>query len=103
MCKAVLLGANTSNVAGGSSWATPCEVNQKKRHLPLRQLFGRVRNRLSRLKPRWMMSPLAVSTYLESPEFQFDVVIFDEASQAFPWDAIGAVDTSRGEEFDVFV
>ena len=38
-----------------------------------------------------MMSPLAVSTYLESPEFQFDVVIFDEASQVLPWDAIGAI------------
>jgi hypothetical protein len=54
------------------------EVNQKKRHLPLRPLFGRVPNRLVRLKPCWMMSPLAVSTDLESPEFQFDVVIFDE-------------------------
>ncbi len=69
----------------------PAEVNKKKRHLPLRQLFGRVPNRLVRLKPCLMMSPLAVSTYLESPEFQFDVVIFDEASQVLPWDAIGAV------------
>ena len=34
------------------------------------------------------MSPLAVSTDLESPEFQFDVVIFDEASQVLTWDAI---------------
>ncbi len=42
-----------------------------------------------------MMSPLAVSTYLESPEFQSDVVIFDEASQVFPWDAIGAVYRGR--------
>ncbi len=39
-----------------------------------------------------MMSPLAVSTSLASPEFPFDVVIFDEASQVLPWDAIGAVD-----------
>ncbi len=47
-----------------------------------------------------MMSPLAVSTSLESPEFQFDVVIFDEAlfdeaSQVHPWDALGAVDRGR--------
>ena len=42
-----------------------------------------------------MMSPLAVSTYLVSPEFQFDVVIFDEASQVLPWDAIGAVYRGR--------
>ena len=42
-----------------------------------------------------MMSPLAVSTYLESPEFPFDAVIFDEASQVLPWDAIGAVYRGR--------
>ena len=42
-----------------------------------------------------MMSPLAVSTYLESPEFQFDVVIFDEASQVLPWDAFCAVCRGR--------
>ena len=45
-----------------------------------------------------MMSPLAVSPSLESPEFPFDVVIFDVASQVLPWDAIGALDTSRGQE-----
>ncbi len=37
------------------------------------------------------MSPLAVSTSLESPEFPFDGVILDEASQVLPWDAIGAI------------
>ena len=50
-----------------------------------------------------MMSLLAVSAYLESPEFSFDVVIFDEASQVLPWNALGTVDTSCGQEFDVFV
>ena len=38
-----------------------------------------------------MMSPLAVSTYLDSPDLKFDLVIFDEASQVRPFDAIGAV------------
>lgn len=71
------------------------EVNKKRRHLPLRQLFDRVPNLLLRLKPCLMMSPLAVSTYLESQQLQFDVVIFDEASQVLPWDAIGAVYRGR--------
>ena len=48
-----------------------------------------------RLKPCLMMSTLAVSTYLESPEFPFDVALFDEASQVLPWDAIGAVYRGR--------
>ena len=42
-----------------------------------------------------MMSPLAVSTDLESPEFPFDVALFDGASQVFPWNAIGAVYRGR--------
>ena len=68
---------------------------KKGRVMPLRQLLARVPNLLVRLKPCLMMSPLAVSTYLESPEFQFDIVIFDEASQVLPWDAIGAVYRGR--------
>ena len=37
------------------------------------------------------MSPLSVSTYLSSTLNMFDVVVFDEASQVFAWDALGAV------------
>ncbi len=67
------------------------EVNKKKRHLPLRQLFARIPTVLLRLKPCLMMSPLAVSTYLNSREFRFDLVIFDEASQVRPYDAISTI------------
>ena len=42
-----------------------------------------------------MMSPLAVSTYLESPDLRFDLVIFDEASQVRPHEAICAVYRGR--------
>ena len=80
-------------------WRIKCghaaEVYKSSRYLPLRRPFARVPNRLARLKPCLMMSPLAVSTYLESPEFQFDVVIFDKASQVLSWDAIGAVYPGR--------
>lgn len=37
------------------------------------------------------MSPLSVSTFLAKDSVHFDVVIFDEASQIFPQDAIGAI------------
>lgn len=37
------------------------------------------------------MSPLSVSTFLAPNSVHFDVVIFDEASQIFPQDAIGAI------------
>jgi superfamily I DNA and/or RNA helicase len=44
------------------------------------------------------MSPLSVSTFL-APNVEFDVVIFDEASQIFPQDAIGAI--YRGKQLIV--
>ena len=71
------------------------EVNKKKRHLPLRQLFARIPTVLLRLKPCLMMSPLAVSTYLNTREIRFDVVIFDEASQVRPYDAISSIYRGR--------
>ena len=37
------------------------------------------------------MSPLSVSTFLAPDSVHFDVVVFDEASQIFPQDAIGAI------------
>jgi hypothetical protein len=71
------------------------EVNKKRRHLPLRKLFAALPNLLLRLKPCVMMSPLAVSTCLNAPDIQFDLVIFDEASQVRPHDAICAIYRGR--------
>src|SRR5262249_10257593 len=71
------------------------EVQKKRRHLPLRKLFAAIPTILPRLKPCLMMSPLAVSTYLQSADFQFDLVIFDEASQVRPHDAISAIYRGR--------
>jgi len=67
------------------------EIQKKRRQLPLRKLFAEIPSVLQRLKPCIMMSPLSVSTFLQSDELRFDLVIFDEASQVFPWDAMGAI------------
>ncbi|MBN9119121.1 MAG: DUF4011 domain-containing protein [Planctomycetes bacterium] len=75
------------------------EVNKKRRHLPLRHLFAKMPTILPRIKPCLMMSPLAVSTYLDNPDFQFDLVIFDEASQVRPHDAVCAI--YRGKQLVV--
>ncbi|MBA4191340.1 MAG: hypothetical protein C0467_25440 [Planctomycetaceae bacterium] len=71
------------------------EVNKKRRQLPLRELFRQIPTILPRIKPCLMMSPLAVSTYLDTPELNFDVVIFDEASQVRPHDAMCAIYRGR--------
>ena len=51
------------------------------------------------IKPCFLMSPLSVSTFLEPEKIAFDTVVFDEASQIFPQDAIGAI--YRGKQLIV--
>ena len=67
------------------------ELGKKRRIMPLRKLFRQIPNLLLKLKPCLMMSPLSVSYFLETEAYNFDMVIFDEASQIFPEDAIGAI------------
>jgi hypothetical protein len=67
------------------------EAVKKRRQMPLRNLFRAIPNLLFRLKPCMLMSPLSVSQFL-SPELMiFDIIVFDEASQIVPEDAIGAI------------
>lgn len=67
------------------------ELSKKRNIMPLRKLFRTIPNLLLKLKPCLMMSPLSVSYFLEAETYRFDIVIFDEASQIFPQDAIGTI------------
>src|SRR5690606_23674274 len=64
------------------------EIAKKTRHIPVRRLLSGISTMLPRLKPCVLMSPLSVAQYLEATHENFDVVIFDEASQIPVWDAI---------------
>lgn len=75
------------------------EIGKKARHIPVRQLLGRIPKLLPHLKPCVLMSPLSVAQYLEPSHETFDVVIFDEASQIPVWDAVGAI--ARGKQLIV--
>ncbi len=75
------------------------EIAKKRKHKPLRRLFAEIPTVLQRLKPCIMMSPLSVSMFLDTDDIRFDLVIFDEASQVFPWDALGAI--YRGKQLIV--
>ncbi|MFZ4267545.1 DUF4011 domain-containing protein [Streptomyces arboris] len=70
------------------------EGEKKSRHKPVRELLEAARETVSRVKPCFMMSPLTVSRFLPS-DLVFDVVIFDEASQVLPQDAINCVYRGR--------
>jgi very-short-patch-repair endonuclease len=67
------------------------EAHKKSRHLPVRKLFEEIADLLLALKPCMLMSPLSVSQFLHADKVQFDLVIFDEASQICPEDAIVAI------------
>lgn len=79
-------------VAGDSEVATLMrEAYKQSKRLPIRQLFERIPNLLLRLKPCLMMSPISVSQFLNPERLHFDLVIFDEASQICPEDAVGSL------------
>jgi len=67
------------------------EIGKKKRHYPIRKLLNLTAPLFMEIKPCLLMSPLSVSQFLDASKIQFDVVIFDEASQIFSEDAIGAI------------
>ncbi|MDE7100577.1 MAG: hypothetical protein K2O05_01840, partial [Anaeroplasmataceae bacterium] len=67
------------------------EFNKSRRQKPIRLLLEEISSLILTIKPVFLMSPLSVSTYLKSELNMFDIVIFDEASQVFAWDAVGAI------------
>ena len=91
---------NLNMVAGGSSVAVLRREGQKKRkQMPIRKLLAEIGDLVQLIKPCFLMSPLSVSTFLDSDKISFDTVIFDEASQIFPQDAVGAI--YRGKQLIV--
>lgn len=71
------------------------ESKKKMKHLAVRDLFQMAPDVLTALKPCWAMSPLVVSQLLPLGKQYFDVVVFDEASQITPADAVGALARAR--------
>ena len=75
------------------------ESEKKHSHLPFRKLLERIPESIQLIKPVMAMSPLAVSRMLPCKEGMFDIVIFDEASQVKPEDAITSI--YRGKQLVV--
>lgn len=69
------------------------EFSRKRGHMPIRKLLFAAGGLIQTIKPCFMMSPLSVAQFLDPESVEhllFDVVIFDEASQVKPEDALGA-------------
>ena len=81
---------NPNDVSGGIVSCFLKEANKKRRLISVRRMRSRFGTLIQRVKPCFRRSPLNVASFLHSDR-HFDLVIFDEASQIFPWDAIGSI------------
>ncbi|WP_193915839.1 AAA domain-containing protein [Cyanobium sp. LEGE 06113] len=64
---------------------------RRRKRKSARRLFAEIPELLKALKPCWAMSPLVVSELLPPDKAFFDVVIFDEASQIVPFEAVTSI------------
>jgi very-short-patch-repair endonuclease len=71
------------------------QLQLQRRHKPVRQLATEMGEAFTSLAPCMLMSPLSIAQYLPANHALFDLVIFDEASQIAPWDAIGSIARGR--------
>lgn len=85
--------------AGGQVNTLRREFNKKARHIPIRKLIEEAGIAIQAIKPVFMMSPLSIANFLPPGSVEFDLVIFDEASQVRPVEALGAI--LRGKQLVV--
>jgi very-short-patch-repair endonuclease len=67
------------------------QLNRRRGLMPIRQLIDKAGRAIQHIKPVFMMSPMSIANFLPPGKLEFDVVIFDEASQVKAVDAFGAV------------
>lgn len=66
------------------------EANRKRGHMSVRKLVASAPDVLLAARPCWAMSPIVVSRLLPAQRL-FDIVVFDEASQVEPVDAMASI------------
>jgi very-short-patch-repair endonuclease len=89
------LSVTSTEAQGTELFTLKHELNKKKNVKQIRQLFTDCPHIIMELKPCLLMSPLSVSQFLDPRLVKFDVVIFDEASQVRPEDAVGSIMRGR--------
>lgn len=94
-----VVGAQSNFGNGGEVGILRRELQKRKRIKPLRKLFNEIPHVLQALKPCMLMSPVSVSTFLQPGSVNFDLVVFDEASQLPTPEAIPAI--LRGKQIVV--
>lgn len=80
-----------TNLASNDERSYLLREYQRSRKQSIRKLFDNIPHLMLDLKPCLMMSPLTVSNYLENDNYVFDLIVFDEASQIRPEEAINSI------------
>ncbi len=80
---------------GGQLGILRREFQKKTRHMPVRRLMKEAGRAIQSIKPVFMMSPLSIAKYIPAGSVAFDLVVFDEASQVRPVEALGAIIRGR--------
>ena len=89
------LHASRPQLGGGASPNSEAgillgEIHRKRGHMPIRKLLAKAGGVIQRIKPCFLMSPLSIAQFLDPRTARFDLIVFDEASQVRPEDALGA-------------
>ena len=85
------LSSRASSIPTDDARTLSQEARKTRAWKPFRKLLQDMPQSIQILKPVMAMSPLAVSQLLPSSPGMFDIVIFDEASQIRPHDAVTAI------------
>ena len=75
------------------------QLNRQRGLMPLRITMRKCLDAIRAIKPCFMMSPQSVAQLLDADTAQFDLILFDEASQLPTEDAVGAI--IRGKQLVV--
>lgn len=67
------------------------EFSKKRKLKPIRKLLNICGEVIQDIKPLFMMSPMSIAQYLPQNSVEFDLVLFDEASQIKPVEGFGAI------------
>lgn len=86
-------------MAGGQVGVLRNEFNRRARFMPIRKLMQEAGSAIQAIKPVMMMSPMSIANFFAPGSIEFDLVIFDEASQVRPVEALGAI--MRGKQLVV--
>lgn len=84
-------GMPSFNAAHGNLRLLKVECEKQRKHRSIRWAMSKAGPAVQLIKPVFMMSPLSVAIHLPPELPRFDLVIFDEASQIRPEDALSAI------------